>query len=103
MAIRSDRHSMAAGKCAASTLTRPLLRLLYSNFSDPEFDIADCRLATKCQGQRWSRLRRSRMNRAISVGSRQWTPTIGHKIESQSQSRAHGPPLAVDARLGIGH
>jgi len=41
---------MAAGSRVAATLTRPSLRLLYSTFGEPEFDIADCRLATRCHG-----------------------------------------------------
>jgi len=34
---------MAAGRRAAATLTRPSLRLLYSNFCEPEFNIGECR------------------------------------------------------------
>jgi hypothetical protein len=49
-AFKVDRRSMAAGSHAAATLTRPSLCLLYSNFREPEFDIADYRLATRCQG-----------------------------------------------------
>src|SRR6266481_4761766 len=35
--------AIAGARFAAATLTRPSLRLLYSNFCEPEFNIGECR------------------------------------------------------------